>query len=261
MAVVLPGALLAGYGAAVRSAPHGPTELAPGVTFEIAQVPPDENGAGRLYLARAWLDPATLDLFVTPPDPTLSGTAYTHRLAHTAAVARRNALLVATNGPLFLSRSGKIRRQGEPASIVETTVCNGQTIHWWEHAYMLGFFADLTPDPTQTKPPDRARLAGWKWGFGSQVVRSLLDWDPRYEMPRDRYSVLAVNAHTRELGLAVFTDANLRKMGEELRRRGFEYMYMQDGSESATIAVRGQAVTGDWRPVPSHDGIRLLGNR
>lgn len=257
-ALLLPALLLGGYVAMAVPSAHGPRDITPGVSLEIADLKADANGAGRLYLARATLDPAQLDLFITPSPPALAGTKYTHRLAHTARVARDNRLVVATNGSLFSSESGRVRRPGELATIVETTVSSGATIHWWQYAYMLGFTPDLTPDPVTTLSPDRDRLSRWKWAFGSQTVRKTFDWDPRYEVVPDRYSVVAVNPDTRQFALAVFTHANLQRMRDELTPRGFSYLYVQDGSESATLAVNGKALTGDWRPVASHNGIRLL---
>lgn len=235
------------------------TDIAPGVAVSVEDLISDDEGAGgRLYLARIKLDPTLLDLYVTPPDPALTGTPFTHRLAHTATVARRNHLAVATNACLFASASPYLRRPGEPAHQSETTVVRGQIVSLWDASFMLGFDDRLAPIPGNTRPLDPKQISTYRWGIGSQIF---LLYDPHVHYETEplphRRTLVGLDASREHLFLIVFTRSTFQRIKSELLSRGIKYAYNLDGSESSTFAVSGKAWSGDWRPVCNHIGVTL----
>lgn len=238
---------------------HGPAEVAPGVTLEVAKLDPTDTGRGRMYLAKAALDPAQLDLFVTSPDPTLQGSAYTHRIRHSSKVAADNNLSVVVNATIFTGGTVPFRRAGQVATIIETTISNFQIAHWWQYSYMLGFTPTLAPEPLTTRPPPFPESAQtfprWKWGIGSQNVVTDGTHISNGNSPVQRQTVLGLDRSRTHFCLAVFQNATTARMGSELLARDIDIFYVMDGSESSSMSINALALTGDWRPVATHVGV------
>jgi hypothetical protein len=244
-------ACLAAYAGLSRVPVQPPTEVAPGVRVSVERLEPSRNGSGRMYLASIELDPAKLELYLTPP--TASGD-YPLRCAHAAAT---RDLAVAVNGTMFAATGFVLPRTGSPARSIDTVVLDGKAVAYWEHSFGLGFAADLTPDPVVHKeiPPDRMR--SWKWGLGVHtwpIFDSRRGWwddgDP------DRRTMIALDLPRRRLLLAVFDSATYARAATELVGRGATHVTNVDGGYSSTFAVHGKALTGDWRPVANHFGVR-----
>lgn len=254
---LLAGGLLGCYALGAYQPSHAPKEVAPGITVSIENLTSDANGWGRLYLARVKLDPETIDLFITPAQTASNESNFTHRLAHTQAIAKQENLAVAINASMFAGGSFPIRRAGEPARPMETTVVQGVITNLWEHTYMLGFRPDLKPDPVLHKPPPVSRMSSWKWGFGAQSWQ-VFDGNliaASHDHPYKR-TVVALADNRTTLLFAVFDHATFLRTAQELQSRGATDVFNLDGSESSTFALNGVPLTGDWRPVANHYGIR-----
>ncbi|MFN4243990.1 MAG: phosphodiester glycosidase family protein [Tepidisphaerales bacterium] len=232
-----------------------------------------EGPGGRLVVATVPLDARRVALWLTPPDADArpggrdDAWAWTHRLRHTASVARSAGAVVMVNGQMFAGESGLVwggwarRRPGERARLSETAVLDGKVLSWWEHAYLLGFGADLTPRPVRHKPPPPpTELAGWPLALSGQSWQ-LYDgqrgwWE---QGPRRNRTAVGVSMAPPRLYLAVGEDATLAEMADALARRGATYVLHLDGGGSTAMAVQGRAVLGDWRPVANHFGVVVRG--
>lgn len=260
-AILSSGLPLGSYWLLSREPSHGPTPLGHGISYAVEDLAHTYNGSGRLYWASVQLSPTEMDLFITPPDPSLANTRWTYRLAHTADACSQHHLEVATNCSLFGAEGQipQLRRPGSRASSNETNVVDGKVVHWWEHTYMLGFTPDLTPVPLQNKPPPPAEEmeAKWRWAIGSQAWE-LFDGHEynRNDENLGRWTAVGLDMPRRTLLLAVVERATWVRVVSELRDRGATHVFFLDGSESSTFAVRGRALTGDWRPVANHLGAR-----
>lgn len=259
---------------------RGTMRLAEGVTLEVARwsalpdSPPGASG-GRLLVAHVELDPAMLRLYLTPPDADRSAgsrddpSAWTHRLRHTATAARHAHAVVMVNGQMFAGERGRLlagwarRRPGDRGRLTETAVIDGRVLAWWEHAYMLGFGADLRPKPRETKPPPPpGDMADWAVGLSGQSWQLFEGRRGWWEqgLRRNRTAV-GVHPEGRRLWLAVGERATLAEMAEALRVRGATHVLHLDGGGSTAMAVNGRAVFGDWRPVLNHFGVILTAAR
>jgi hypothetical protein len=261
--VVLGFGLPAGaYALLAREPTHGLVDLGGGVSYAVEELTPEAGSSGRMYWGKFELDRGKVDLFITPPDASLAGTRWTHRLAHTGEVARGNGLALAINGGLFGSESWppQLRRAGQRAYTSETTVVQGTVVHWWEHTYLMEFSEDLTPTPLVSKPPPpEDSLRSLRWAIGSQGW-SLFGgkWYNIESAPVGRFTAVGLDLAHRTLFLGVVEHATRYRLATELAARGATHVFMLDGSESSTFAVNGRAITGDWRPVANHIGVKVI---
>lgn len=250
--------------------PEGVRELRGGGKVEVAAA--TEGGKGRVYVAVIPLDAGKWDLFVTPPAPPAAsavggsgaggglgglGAGRFHRLAHTERVAREEGLAVVVNDSMFAGGSWPVRREGEMARTTETTVVEGEVVNLWEHSYMLGFLPDLTPVPVSAKPPPVEQMKGWKWGISGQSWQAFGGKQAWWEKGLvERRTVVGVDEGKRLLYLGVLEKGTHADAAAELMKRGATHAFCLDGGESSTMVVEGKAITGDWRPVANHFGVR-----
>lgn len=258
MTSVLTAGVALGAYATVAHVPSGDRgDVGGGVRVAVEQIDRRDDGSGRIYWAAIPLDPARVDLFITPPEPGLPGGA-THRLRRTTDLARTEHLIVAVNASMFAGGSRPVRREGEPARQVETTVADGTVVSLWEHTYMLGFTPALNAEPVEHKPPPTEQMKGWRWGIGAQswqLFGGQRAWWGKGEVTRR--TTVGLSADRRTLYLAVFDHADHARSAEELAARGAAWVFNLDGSESSAFVVNGVALAGDWRPVANHFGAAL----
>jgi hypothetical protein len=152
-----------------------PRAIFEGITLGCERIAPSNEGAGVVYWARIDLRTPSLELYVTPLDPTATAVGWQYRLRGIMDVVETEHLAIAINGTFFGSESPWwIRRSGDPARSRDTVVADHVVSHVWDRTYLLWFDDLLTPHLRPTSPPTRDALDSAKWGFGGLAVEL---WD------------------------------------------------------------------------------------
>ena len=147
------------------------SEIFQGIVYGCRQLNRMEEGNGSVHWVRIDLTAPSIELYMTPLDPTAVARGWQYRLRRIKDVVNDEKLAVAVNGTLFTSDSNwLIRMPGDFARSVETVVSDHVINHIWEHTYLLWFDRALAPHLRPAKPPTTAELAAAKWGIGGQAV-------------------------------------------------------------------------------------------
>jgi hypothetical protein len=265
MVVLAIVAALSGYLWWNRRQPVSPTEVYEGVTYGCERLETTDGGASLVHWVRIDLAARGIEIYVTPVDPEAVTQGWQFRLKRTGKAVREEQLAVATNATMFATDSGWLPMSGDLARAVETTVADHQVSHLWEHTYLLWFDDDLTPHLETTKPPGDSVLTKARWGIGGQGV-GLAGGKVPEGMERGRVdsrTAVGIDGGNKLLFLAVFEKASPRRALEKLAELGAKEGMLLDGGDSTSMALGGQArgvrpgvLTGDWRPVATHFGIR-----
>jgi hypothetical protein len=247
-----------------RRQPVAPTEIYEGVTYACERLETG-GGAGLVHWVRVDLAARGIDIYVTPLDPHAVAQGWQFRLKRTGKTVREEKLAVAINATMFSTDSGWIPMAGDMAKALETTVADHHVSHNWEHTYLLWFEDDLTPHLEATKPPGVSVLDTARWAIGGQGV-GLAGGKVNERMeysPVDSRTAVGIDRDSRLLFLAVFEKASPRTALEKLAELGAKEGMLLDGGDSTSMALGGQArgvrpgvLTGDWRPVATHLGVR-----
>jgi hypothetical protein len=265
LAIAALGAVAAGFLLVGQRRPVRSTEIFEGVTYGCERLETAGWRAGLVHWVRVDLAAGGIELYVTPLDPEAVAQGWQFRLKRTGRAVRDEKLAVGINATLFTRDSGWLPMAGDLAKGVETTVADHHVSHVWEHTYLLWFEDDLTPHLETTKPPSESVLAKACWGIGGQGV-GLTGGRVRDGMehgPADSRTAVGFDRDKKLLFLAVFEKASQRQALEKLSQLGAKEGMLLDGGDSTSMALGQQArgvrpgvLTGDWRPVATHFGVR-----
>jgi Phosphodiester glycosidase len=243
-----------------------PTEIYQGVTYGCERLAADEEGSGLMHWVRVDLTAPGIELYVTPLDPQAVQRGWQFRLEHTGTVAIKEKLAVAINATLFSSNSGWIRRTGDLARSIDATIADYVVSHIPEYTYLLCFDDHLAPYFETSRPPNEAVLKRSRWGVGGQGGPMLSHgriFEGTPHKPTDARTAAGIDSEKRLLFLAVFENASEWRALEKLTELGAVDGMLLDGGNSTSMAlgqrahgVRPGVLTGDWRPVATHFGIR-----
>ena len=263
--IVIAVASLEGGWLLLRRQPLPPSLIFEGITYGCDLLDPDSEGSGLVHWVRVDLGSPGIALYVTPLDPDAVGQGWQFRLRKTASVVADAKLAVAVNGTLFTAKSGWLPMSGDLARAVETTVADHQVSHVWKETYLLWFDDELTPRIETTKPPSDSVLKRTWWGIGGQGVglKSGKIWDGIERGPVDSRTAVGIDSDRKLLFLAVFQSASPRRTYNVLRELGARDGMLLDGGDSTSMAIgrgargiRPGLLTGGWRPVATHFGVR-----
>jgi len=218
-----------------------------------------------MHWVRADLAAPGIELYVTALDAEAVASGWQFRLQDTGAVVQNEDLAVGINGTYFESDSGWVRMSGDLARAGETTVAEHVVSHIGEHTYLLSFDDALNPCIETSKPPSATILDRTRWGIGAQAVWLVSGkiWEGAQRTPADSRTAVGIDQQKKLLFLAVFENASPRRALEVLARLGAVDGILLDGGDSTTMSlgkratgVRPGVVTGGWRPVATHFGVR-----
>jgi hypothetical protein len=241
-----------------------PTQIFEGITYGCERLEPSDEGSGFVHWVRIDLAAPGIELYVTPMDPTAVSRGWQYRLRRVEDVVNKEQLAVAINGTMFTSNSSWLRMSGDFAKSVETVVADHVVSHVWIHTYLLWFDDQLTPHLRSSKPPTAAELAMAKWGIGGQGVWQRDDnaWPDSSRSP-DCRTAIAIDQPRKLLFLVVGDNISPRLMLQKVADLGAKYGMLLDGGGSSSMAIgEGAAgvspgiVSGGWRPVATHFGVR-----
>lgn len=244
--------------------PTSPTEIFQGITYGCDRMSADDEGSGLVHWVRVDLAAPGIEIYVTPLDPEAVAAGWQFRLRQTGAAVEAEHLAVAMNGALFTSDSGWFRRSGDLARAVETTVADHHVSHVWEHAYLLWFDDALTPALEISKPTAEEVLRRARWGIGGQAVwlRAGKVWHGATRDP-DARTAVGIDGPGKLLFMAVFENASPHRALAKLAELGAKDGMLLDGGSSTSMALGANAhgvcpgvLTGGWRPVATHFGVR-----
>jgi hypothetical protein len=264
-ALAIAAAVFAGFLWWNRRQPVGPVEIYEGVTYRCERLEAAGGGAGLVHWVRVDLAAPGIEIYVTPLDSQAVAQGWQYRLRRTGKAVQEEKLAVGINGTLFTSDSGWIRMAGDLARAVETTVAEHHVSHVWEHTYLLWFEDDLSPHLETTKPPGEQILDQARWGIGCQGIGLTGDKvrDGIERIPADSRTAVGIDRERKLLWLAVFEKVSPRHAMEKLAELGAKDGILLDGGDSTSMALGEQArgvrpgvLTGDWRPVATHLGVR-----
>jgi hypothetical protein len=265
LALAVVSAVATGFFLVRQRRPIAPIEIYEGVTYGCERLEAANSGAGLMHWVRVDLAARGIELFVTPLDPEAVAQGWQFRLKRTGRAVRDETLSVGINATMFTRDAGWPPMAGDLARGLETTVAEHHVSHIWEHTYLLWFEDDLTPHLETTKPPSESALANARWGIGGQGV-GLTGGKVREGMehgPADSRTAVGIDRDNKLLFLAVFEKASPRRALEKLAELGAKEGMLLDGGDSTSMALGDQArgvrpgvLTGDWRPVATHFGVR-----
>jgi hypothetical protein len=247
-----------------------PRMIFEGITLGCERIAPSNEGGGLLYWARIDLRTPSLELYVTPLDPTATALGWQYRLRGIKDVVETEHLSVAINATYFASDSPLwIRLQGDLARSLETVVANHVVSHLWEKTCLLWFDDTLTPRLGPTRPPTPEELAKAKWGIGGQLLEL---WDgqvsPGSGSKPNSQTAVAIDRERGLLFLAAGEFISPRSLLRLLANLGAKAGMTLDGGGSSSMAIgegadgiRSGILLGSGRPVATYLGIRASSTR
>jgi hypothetical protein len=246
--------------------PVPPTEFYQGVTYGCERLEVDDQGSGLMHWVRVDLTAPGIELYVTPLDPQAEDRGWQYRLRRTATVVDKEQLAVAINATYFSSDSLWIAMTWDFARSSEATIADHVVSHIPECTYLLCFDDHLAPCLETARPPNESVLRRSRWGVGSRGAVPLEDGRIKPGLPReppDSHTAVGVDSNKRLLFLAVFENASRWRALDKLARLGAVDGMLLDGGHFTSMAIGGKArgvrpgvLTGRWRPVATHFGVR-----
>ena len=244
---------------------HGPApaiEIFHGITYGCERLPDSAESSGLLHWIRADLNVPGVSLYTTPMDPDAQARGFEYKLQHTSTFVASNGLAVAVNGTLFNSASGMIRLPGDIAISNETVVSNHVVNHVDPNTFLIWCDDQNNINLQNSRPPNDETLAKAKWGIGGQQP-ILQPGAISQEFFADGRTALGIDPEKKLVWVVCFDSASHHVAGMTLARLGAKFGVMLDGGTSVAMVigsaaknVRSGTVTGNWRPVATHLGIR-----
>jgi hypothetical protein len=246
--------------------PVPPTEIYHGVTYGCERLEANDQGSGLMHWVRVDLNAPGIELYVTALDPQAVDRGWQYRLQRTATVVNREQLAVAINATYFSSDSRWIAMTGDFARSMEATIADYVVSHIPEYTYLLCFDDHLAPCLETARPPNESVLRRSRWGLGGRGAVPLRDGQIKRDMtpePPDARTAVGVDSKKRLLFLSVFENATTWLALNKLAKLGAVDGMLLDGGHSTSMAIGGKArgvrpgvLTGRWRPVATHFGVR-----
>jgi hypothetical protein len=244
---------------------HGPVpavDIFRGITYGCDRLPDTLESSGLVHWTQADLNVPGVSLFTTPIDPEADAQGFEYRLQYTSDFVARNHLAVAVNGTFFTSESGFIRRPGDLALSSETVVSDHAINHVDPNTYLLWWDDQNRGHMELHKPPPSEALSKAKWAIGGQMPMLSPQWMTD-ESHVDQRTAIGIDPLKKLVWIACFDHASYHFVAQWLRDQGATYGIAVDGGTSMAMVIGNQAknvrpgtVTGNWRPVATHFGLK-----
>jgi hypothetical protein len=219
-----------------KPTPHGPAQVAPGITYECLDVHEPEI-EGLAHIVTIDLSTPNLRLYATPLDGAAVQAGWEYKTCWPPSVAASERLTVAINGTLFSTERPKWQIwPGSLSSSSETVIANHEFNHIDPNSYLLWFDDQLVPTLEKQKPPEPDVSRRAKWGISGQGVavdRSVVSASAGHI--RDSRTVLGINREKKLLILGVFDSASQHRAAEMIAQHGASDVILVDGGSSTCL--------------------------